>query len=91
MKHFIYENDSVYEKLYTLEELKENHNRVYKKYMFDNYNQGEKTIIYEYEYENIYEYTTELTIEQLNKVVEHDFIYNTIEIFETLGKINKIV
>jgi len=91
MKYFIYEIDGSFECIYTLKELEQKHPAIYKKYMCDNFNSGEDIIVYDYEYKGFYEYETDLTIEQLYKVIDHDFIYNEIEILRTLGTLKKII
>lgn len=95
-KYYIYYEDGAYDNIFKLDELKEKHEMLYDLVMDLTFDRKMSVAKYDvltskYQYDTLFEIDTDLNIEQIKKVIEHDFVYNEIDLCRVLGEVNNIL
>lgn len=92
MKYYLFYEDDVLQKILDIVEVENENKDLFIKIMCENFGTWNSwALSYNFEYQNVYEIETDLTKEQLKKVLIQDFYINTLEVAKVLGKVKKII
>lgn len=92
MKYYLFYEDDVLQKILDIVGVENENKDLFIKIMCENFGTWNSwALSYNFEYQNVYEIETDLTKEQLKKVLIQNFYIDTLEVAKVLGKVKKIV